>query len=385
MQIPNHKSWVEISESALVHNMNVFKGIIEKSVKLAIPVKGNAYGHGIIECSKIYIKNGISIFCVDSLKEVEVMRASGINCTILILGYVPINQIKKALDLNSELTIYNKEIINEIGRLNKPANIHLKIETGTNRQGVAINEVKEFAKTIKSYSNITLKGVSTHFADIEDHMDKSYAKKQINNFQLAIDHLKEEGLKPKIKHCSNSAATLIMPESNLDMIRPGIGSYGLWPSKKTKQSVRRQEKKIKLKPVLSWKSLVAQVKMIKKGEPVSYGRTYTMPHDGKIAIIPVGYYEGIPRSLSRTNTKKKNIAEVLIQGKRAPIVGRVCMNIIMVDVTHISKVNNEDEVVIIGKQGKEEITAEEFAKRQGTINYEVTTQISERLPRIITK
>lgn len=367
-------TWVEVSKSALNKNIKTFCNLIGPKRILGVAVKGNAYGHGLVECSQIFLKAGVDYLCVNSLWEAEKLRKAKIKAPILIMGYVSLKDLQQAVGLNCDLIVYNLESLQKVGSLKEKVKVHLKIETGNHRQGIEIKDLSEFIELFKKHKNLELKGVSTHFADLEDRIDHKYASYQLNEFKKAVDFLEENGLKPEFKHCANSAATLLLPEAYFNFVRVGIGAYGLWPSEKTKISAGKMKKKIALSPALTWKTKVAQIKEVKKGDLIGYGCTYKMEKDGRIAVLPVGYYEGFSRSLS-------NKGFVLIQGKRAPVVGRVCMNMIMVDVTHIPKIKLEDEVVLIGRQGKEELAAEEMAELLGTINYEVVTRIGEGVER----
>ena len=366
-----HLTWLEISNKALIHNIQTFRSLIGPERVLGVAVKGNAYGHGMVECSKIFAETGVDYLCVNSFEEAQRLREAKLPSPILIMGYVPLFDLKAAAELECDLVVYNAQSIRTLGEVKKGVSIHLKIETGNHRQGVELEELPEIIQLIKSQKNLHLKGVSTHFANIEDRVHQEYAQYQLNRFHEALRLLKESGLEPEYQHCANSAATMILPEAHFNFVRVGIAAYGLWPSEKTKRSTPTE---IELQPSLTWKTLVAQVKDVKKGELIGYGCTYKMPQNGKIAVLPVGYYEGFDRGLS-------NKGVVLIQGQRAPVVGRVCMNMIMVDATHIPNVQPEDEVVLIGKQEKEEVTAEEMAELLGTINYEVVTRINPELER----
>jgi alanine racemase len=219
--------------------------------------------------------------------------------------------------------------------------------------------------------------MSTHFANLEDRLNQQYARHQLREFQKAEAILNQLGIKPHYRHCAATAGIIALPEAHFNFVRLGIGAYGLWPSPKTKIAAERLDVKMELKPVLTWKTIVAQVKPVKKGDLVGYGCSHEMKQNGKIAVLPIGYYDGFVRTLG-------NKGAVLIRGHRAPVIGRVCMNMIMVDVTDIPNVRLEDEVVLIGEQGSERITAEDMAELSGTINYEVTTRIGERIPRNLT-
>lgn len=364
-------SIIEISKKALINNLTVFRKLIGKDIILAPVVKANAYGHGLIECSRVFSENGADYLCVNAIYEAEEIRNAGIDIPILIIGYTPLSELNKAIKLKCELVVYNIETIKELIKLDKKVDIHLKIETGNHRQGIYLEEIQNILKILKKSKKVNLKGVSTHFANIEDRIDHEYALSQLNIFNKAIKLIESSGFPLKYKHCSNSAATMILPEAHFNFARVGIGMYGLWPSEKTKKSAEQCGKNIKLEPVMTWKTIVAQIKDVKKDSLIGYGCTYKMARDGKIAIIPIGYYDGFVRALS-------NKGYVLIKGKKALVVGRVCMNMIMVDITDILGVKLEDEVVLIGKQGKNCITAEDIGEWSGTINYEVVTRVNAK-------
>lgn len=372
-----HLTWLEISGKALHHNIQTLRSLVGLERVLGVAVKGNAYGHGMVECSKVFAEAGVDYLCVNSFEEAQKLRQANIGSPVLIMGYVPLENLEEAVTLGCDLIVYNPENIQVLAKIKDnfkgkdKVNIHLKIETGNHRQGVELSDLPQIIQLIKAQKNLHLKGISTHFANIEDRVHQEYAQYQLGRFNEALRLLKKKGLEPEYKHCANSAATLILPEAHFNFVRVGIAAYGLWPSEKTKRAASVE---IKLQPSLTWKTLVAQVKEVKKGELIGYGCTYKMPENGKIAVLPVGYYEGFDRGLS-------NKGVVLIHGKRAPVVGRVCMNMIMVDVSHIPNVQPKDEVVLIGKQEKEEVTAEEVAELLGTINYEVVTRINPELPR----
>jgi len=369
-------SWVEISKSALIHNIQTFRKLVGKDVVLAPCVKANAYGHGIVECARIFEKHRADYLCVNAIYEAKILRDSGIKLPILILGYAPLSELSGAVKYDTELTVYNLETVEGLGKLHKKISVHLKIETGNHRQGVRLSDIPAFAKILKHHPNIELKGISTHFANLEDRVNHQYALYQLKQFKKAIHILEAEGFAPHFRHCANTAATILLPEAYFNFVRLGIGAYGLWPSDKTEMAAKRAGINITLKPALTWKTIVAQIKDVPKGSLIGYGCTYVMPKNGRIAVLPVGYYDGFVRLLS-------NRGYVLIRGKKAPVIGRVCMNMVMADVSHIPDTKLEDEVVLIGKQGKENISAEQVAELSHTINYEVTTRINERIPRIL--
>ena len=372
MEKSQFKTWVEVNKKALQGNIRQFKDLIGEKVKLMAVVKANAYGHGLNEMARIAVELGVPWLGVDSIDEAIGLRKAGIKTPILILGYTLLSRLEDVVKYDLRQVVYNKETIEKL----QQGKVHLKIETGTSRQGIEKEELLELAKLIKKHPQIEIEGIYTHYANIEDTTDHSYAQQQLQRFKDAVELLEKNGVKIPIKHTACSAAVILFPETYFDMVRLGISMYGLWPSKETFVSAQEKDRKIKIEPALTWKTKVAQIKKIKAGTPISYGLTEKASSDSKIAVLPIGYWDGYDRKLS-------GIANVLIKGKRCKVLGRVCMNMIMVDVSHLSDVKLEDEVVLLGKQGSEEITADELAQKIGTINYEVVTRINPLIPRIV--
>jgi alanine racemase len=258
-----------------------------------------------------------------------------------------------------------------------PLRLHLKLETGNNRQGLEIDDAIGLAELINSEQGVILEGISSHYADIEDTTDHSFAKSQMVAFTRAHAALVAKGHEPVIRSFSNSAATLLWPETHFELVRVGISAYGMWPSKETLISAERLGRdKPFLRPALTWKTRVAQVKNVPVNGSVGYGRTWQAGRPTRLAILPIGYYDGYSRQLS-------NVAHVLVNGHRAPVRGRVCMNMTMVDVTDIPNVEAGAEVVLLGTQERQSITAEQLGAWSGTINYEITTCINEVIPRMV--
>ena len=373
-----NKTWVEVSKSALLHNVQVFRKNIGKNVKLCAVVKANAYGHGLKEIIPL-LKNKIDVFAVDNIEEAVIIRQMDNSIPVLVLGYITLSNLSIPIENNISFVVYNIETLKKIAslKLEKPAKIHLKIETGLNRQGIRKGEILKFLQFIKTHKNsFILEGVSTHFANIEDTLSPEFAKKQLNEFKKALGIIREKGFRPALIHSAASAGTLLYPETHFSMVRVGFGLYGWWMSLETRVSILAQKRNLILKPVLTWKSIVAQIKQIDVGESVGYGQTWFATRKSKIAIIPVGYSEGYDRKLS-------NIGRVIINGKYASVIGRVAMNMIMIDVTDVKNVKLEDEVALLGNMDGLKISADEIAKKIGTINYEVVSRINPLLPRII--
>lgn len=404
-----HLNWVEINKENLQHNIAVFRELIGNQRKLCCVIKSNAYGHGLVGIAKIIAELNQEIWLgVNSIDEALLIRNSGIENVIIILGYVPLARLKEAVEIGARMVVYNLETIKKLGELTlrpalrqklrqgervqgKKINVHIKVETGTGRQGVLTEDLLDFIIEIKKWPNIEVEGLSTHFANIEDATNHDYAKGQLEAFNNAVNLLEKNNINIAIKHTACTAATILFPETYFNMARIGIGLYGLWPSKETFVSATQNptlrlplikgrvgegfcSEKIDLKPVLTWKTRIAQIKKMKAGDYISYGCTEKLDKDSLVAVLPTGYYDGYDRKLS-------GVGNVLIGGKRAKILGRICMNMFMADVSDIDGVKLEDGVVLLGKQGDEEITVEEIADKIGTINYEVVTRINPLLPR----
>ena len=373
-----YKTWVEVSKKALLHNIGVFRKSVGKNVKIAAVVKANAYGHGIKEVVPL-LKNKVDVLAVDNIDEALTIQQVDKSIPILILGYTTLANLYLPIENNISFVVYNMETLMKIVslKLNKLAKIHLKIETGLNRQGVQEKNLPDLLKFIKSHKEtFYLEGVYTHYANIEDTLDPSFSKKQLVEFNKALKVVKKAGFNPPLIHTAASAGTLLYPETHFSMVRVGFGIYGWWMSLETRVSLLALKRNLVLKPVLTWKSLVAQIKYIGVGESVGYGQTWFATRKTKIAIIPVGYSDGYDRKLS-------NIGRVIINGHYANVIGRVAMNMIVTDITDIKNVKLEDEVALLGNKDGLKVSADEIAKKIGTINYEVVSRISPLLPRII--
>lgn len=371
-------SWVEIDAAALEQNVAAIRGNLAPGCRMVPVVKANAYGHGYLQVAGLLDKWQFPYIGVHNLDEALLLREGGIKTDILILGYVPLSDLKTAIDTGFDFVAYNVETLQkatEIATAKSPAKCHLKLETGTNRQGVAKEQLPEILKLFADKKQLQLVGVSTHFANIEDTTDHSYAEFQFKRYTEMKQMIETSGLAVKYYHMASSAASLLFPHTHFNLARVGIALYGLWPSKETYLSYRLSGKENRiLTPVLSWKTLIAQVKDVRKGEYIGYGTTYRATANLKIAVIPIGYFDGYDRQLS-------NSGHVLVNGMRAPIRGRICMDIFMVDVTDIPGVHLESEVVLIGRSGDEVIRAEDVAGWANTINYEIVSRIGSHLER----
>ncbi len=373
--------WIEIDAQALRFNIRQFRSLIGEARKLLVVVKSNAYGHGILPVSRIVLDEGADWLGVNDLEEGLLLRRNGFTCPILVVGYVPLPDLKTAVDSDLRLTVYNMETVDRLSEvcrgLNRRARVHLKVETGTHRQGIREHEVLDFVRKIRNLPGLIMEGLSSHFANIEDTTDPGFAEFQLENFQRIGRRLKEHGYEIPLKHFTCSAAAILFPETYFDMVRVGIGAYGLWPSREVYVSnlLRRQEP-VRLRPVLSWKSKVVQVKHVPKDAFVGYGCTYKTTRETRLAVLPVGYRDGYGRALSGRSY-------VLINGRRAPVRGRICMNFMMADISDIEGVRLEDEAVLVGGSRNEKITVDSLADLMETINYEFVARIHPGIPRVL--
>lgn len=371
-------SWVEIDTQALVHNTKACKSLLSPTTKLCAVVKANAYGHGMAPCAKIFLDAGADWLAVHSIEEAQVLRDAEITAPIYIIGYVALADIPRIPKLDCRMIVYNKETLDTLGKLDTDVRVHIKVETGTHRQGVLISELPDFIDHLLQYKNIIIEGVSTHFANIEDTDHSEYYEEQLGEFNTAVRILENKGITNLMKHCSAAGAALLFPESHFDMVRFGVTLYGMWPSEKLKISFYEKYPDIdfQLQPAFTWKARIAQIKKIPAGKFVGYGCTYQTDKPTTMAVVPIGYSDGYVRSLSGKS-------HVLVHGHQAPLLGRVSMNNIVIDVTDlpageagIPDVVLEDEVVLLGRQGDAQITSEQFASWADTINYEIPTRVA---------
>ncbi|MBI5306692.1 alanine racemase [Candidatus Wolfebacteria bacterium] len=372
----NIRTWVEINRQNLKNNYKTFRNLISQKCFLMAVVKSNAYGHGLIDFSRSVEKLGVYWFGVDSVIEAENLRKAGVKKPILVLGYTLPDKINEAVKNNISLTIADFSALKNIDRrgvLRDKLKIHLKIDTGMHRQGFFVSEIPAVIKILKSLPNVNLEGVYTHFSSAKNPAFPAATARQIEEFKKAVNLLESAGFKKIIKHAAATSGTINFPQSHFDMVRIGIGLYGYWPSKETKEAFKN---KIKLKPILSWKTIVGQIKNLPKGSKIGYDLTEIVNRSSRMAILPIGYWHGFPRSLS-------SIGKVLINGKEAKILGRVSMDMICVDITDIKNAKIGDEAVLIGKSGKLEISADDLAYLSDTVNYEIITRINPLIKRIV--
>ncbi|MBU4349986.1 alanine racemase [bacterium] len=369
-------TWVEVNLDAIANNVKNIKELIGKKKELMAVVKGNAYGHDVLEVSSVVLNNRATQLAVARLEEGIFLRKAGITVPILILGLTLKQQAELLVSYNITPTVCEYEMIEKLSesaiKEDKVVKVHLKVDTGMGRIGIFSHDILRFIKRIRALKNVEIEGIFTHFS-VADEKDKTYTEEQFRKFMEVLTVLEKEEIKIPIKHVGNSATLLDLPHMWLDLVRPGISIYGLYPS-------REVQKTVKLIPAQTFKTRIVFLKELPAGECISYGRTYTTNQRRTVvASLPVGYADGYSRLLS-------NQGEVLVRGKRFPIIGRVCMDQTMIDVTNLPQVEIGDEVVLWGRQGQEEITVEEIADKIKTINYEVVHMPDKkRVPKLFIK
>ena len=364
-----------IDLDAILHNLEQMHAHIDADTKIMAVIKADAYGHGSVpiawEMEELSYVHG---YGVASVEEAMQLRNANIRKPILVLGYTFPYSYETLINQEITPAVFRRDVLqqlNEIaGRMNVKAPIHIKVDTGMTRIGIRPDEEGEaFVKEALACENLIVEGIFTHFSKA-DEADKAFANGQLTKFRAFVEKCeRDNAFKFKYVHCSNSAGIIDMPDANMDLVRAGIILYGMWPSNEVSRDA------LKLEPVLSLKSHIVYVKDVEAGVPVSYNGTYITENTTRIATIPVGYADGYPRNLSNTGT-------VIICGKRAPIIGRVCMDQFMVDVTHIPECKEGDEVTLIGRDGNECITIEELGDISGRFNYEFACEIGKRTPRV---
>lgn len=368
------RTWIEVDKKALAHNLRALRSLLSPKTKFMAVVKSNAYGHGLIDFSREIARGGADWLGVDSIVEATALRKAGIKKPILVLGYTLPEMLPVAANTGASITVSTFETLSEISkiRLAKKLKVHIKVDTGMHRQGFIENERAKLLKTLAQLKNkIVVEGLFTHFGAAKNPSFSARTQKQIEQFNIWREAFRGAGFKP-IEHAAASGGAIIFPESHFDMVRIGAALYGLWPSKEVEAFAKR---KLLLKPVLSWKTLIGEVKRVKAGERVGYDFTEKLKRNSALAICPIGYWHGFPRALS-------SVGEVLVRGKRARVVGRVSMDMITIDVTGISGAKVGDEVTIIGESGREKISVEDIAELSDTSSYEIITRINPLIKKI---
>ncbi len=374
------RNWAEIKLDNLKHNVERIKETISNNAKILGVIKADGYGTGSVRAAEVLRECGVDFFAVACVEEAIALRNAGAKEDILILGYTGDKYLKEIFDYDITPTVFDKAFAKSLSdyavKRNKKIKIHIKLDTGMGRIGFLTNpdhieKTSEEILEISSLPMLEIEGIFTHFA-LADDENTAYTESQFERFMKVNEELKARGLDIKIKHCANSAAIMMYPKTHLDMVRPGIILYGCYPSPYL------EGKKFELKPVMEFKTKIINLKEVEPGCAISYGCTFVTERKSKIATIPVGYADGLSRNLSGKYS-------VLVNGQYAPIVGRICMDQCMIDVTDVNNISTEDEVVIFGEQKGVKNPIEKMAEILGTINYEILCDIGKRVPRVYFK
>ena len=371
------RTWADVSLDNLAHNYQLLRGMVPSDCRFLGVVKADAYGHGALPISRRLSELGADYLAVSNMEEAVQLRRGGIRQPILILGYTPPFYAEDLVDMGIRQEIhsleYARQLHDALRGTGKRIKAHLKLDTGMSRLGFfAYDDEKTFdeLREVSCLNHLYLEGVFTHFpaADSLAPDDEAFTAAQFARFTTAVSTLGDMGISFELRHCCNSGATLLHPEYALDMIRPGIATYGLSPSPEL-------EGRFDLRPLMSLKTTISQIRPFRANVPISYGRTYTTPEPRTIAVLTIGYADGLARSLS-------NQISFLLHGKRVPVVGRICMDMCMVDVTDVPDAEVGDVVTVFGSDGGAEAPLSEMAEKMGTITYEILCDINKRIPRI---
>lgn len=372
-----NRAWAEINLDNIAGNVREIRKIIDDKTEIIAAVKADAYGHGVLEVTRTLLSNGVTRLAVSILDEAVQLRKNGINVPILILSYTDPARANEIIDKNVTQTVFSLDLARALSNaaveMGKEVRIHVKVDTGMTRVGFmpgysAVKNIIEISKM----PGIVIEGLFTHFASA-DERDKTYTYMQFEKFMSICSELSRAGIHIPLKHVANSAAMIKYPRMHLNMVRPGIVLYGLYPSSDV------QSTELDLKPAMTLKANVILVKEVEKNICVSYGRTFKTKCASRIATVPIGYADGYTRLLS-------NKAHVLVNGEYSPVIGNICMDQCMIDVTEMkNEVKTGDEVVLFGRQKDKEIKVEDVASAIGTINYEVISIIGKRIPRVYIK
>ncbi len=369
---PARPTWAEVDLEAVAYNVRWIKDVVGPEVGVLAVLKADAYGHGTLAVARTALNNGATFCGVASVDEAVRLRDGGVDAPILVLGYTPAWLAREALLHDVSLTLYDSDVARVLSRaavdLHRTARVHVKVDTGMGRLGLLPDQVVPFVEKVRDLPGLDLDGIFAHFS-VADDEDLEYTRWQLGHFQEVLERLAEIGVNFRIVHCADSAAILRLPEARFNMVRLGLAMYGLRPSPHISLPAG-------FRPALAWKTTIAQVKTLPPGSYVGYGNAYCTEKEETIAVIPVGYADSFRRAPTCWRA-------VLVRGQRAPIVGQVCMDQTMINVSYIPNVRVGDEVVLIGRQGEDEITAEEVAHWLGTINYEVISEILAQMPRVV--
>ena len=372
----NKRTWAEVDLDAIAHNMREIRRITDPKAQIMAVIKADGYGHGFLEVTKTLLENGADRLAVAIPQEGKQLRKRGIDVPVLILSATMEDDIDEIIDLDLITNVFSYEFAEVISKAaqkkKKTANVHIKLDTGMSRIGFVISdnneEVINEILRISKLPYINIEGLFSHFST-SDEKDDTYTRLQFKRFMAVADELKARGLDIPIKHICNSAGVMMYPEMHLDMVRPGVILYGMYPSDEVDKS------KLDLIPAMTLKSRISYVKEVESGRGVSYGKEYITDRTTKIATVPIGYADGYLRKIAKHG-------KMIVHGVKVPIIGRICMDQCMIDVTDVHNIERGDEVIIFGREG---VTIDDVAKWCETINYEISCTISKRIPRIYTK
>lgn len=393
--MPDYRAWIEVDLGAIRHNLKRLSKWASPARFLAV-VKSDAYGHGMEAVAQVAVSEGAWGLAVVNIDEGLRLRRAGFTCPVVIVGPIFAHELPAALEAELSLPVYSHEVLKEVAEAaagaGKTARVHVKFDTGLGRLALPYDQAGEFLSQVRDTPGLHIQGLYSHLADAEG-LDQRYTLQQFTRFQEVQQIAAGMGIQPEIAHLSASAASMLLQPARLDAVRLGIAMYGLWPADETRLLLLSRGKNLfqelnlhfqsgltpqlddLLQPALTYKTRIAQLKRVPADSSIGYGCTFVTQRPTTLAVLPVGYYEGYDRHLS-------NCGEVLVGGRRARVLGRVCMNVVTADVTDIAGVAVDDEVVLLGRQGNQQVSAEEWARRIGTINYEVVTRLPAHLPRI---
>ncbi|MFZ0750101.1 MAG: alanine racemase, partial [Pyrinomonadaceae bacterium] len=373
-QSSGRPTWAEIDLDALAHNFRVIRERVGPHVKILAAVKANAYGHGAVECSTRLEREGVDWFGVALPEEGIELRTEGITKPILCMGGIWAGQENACIQQALTPVVYRLDVVEALDRAAKAAgtavDVHVKIDTGMGRLGVRADDVPDFCAALKRFANIRVDGLMTHLASADDEEQTDFTAAQLQRFERAVAAFRDQGFEPTHIHAANSAGLFTFAESRANMVRPGGTLYGF-----TRDVLPANIEEPKLRPVMSLHSRIMLLKRVPKGEKLGYGGTFETTRDSLIATIPIGYDDGYRRAFS-------NKGRVIVRGQFVPVVGRVSMDLTIIDVTDVADVALDDRVTLLGRDGDCSITAEDLGELAGTISYEITCGISNRVPRI---
>ncbi|MBI2485108.1 alanine racemase [Candidatus Uhrbacteria bacterium] len=374
-----YRTWIEVSSSALAHNVRALSSCLSPDVQMIAIVKADAYGHGLREVAGLLWREGVRVFGVDSLEEALVVRECLPQATVIILGFVPDSSLPLVVSHHLHIGMYDLEQVRLLEEAaagaEESVSVHIKIETGTARQGIFPEDISTWMDALALCPHVRVAGMYTHLARAEE-IGHPMTQRQVDVLYATVGKVADRLPNLLFVHAASAAAVLAFPHAHGTAVRPGLSLYGYWPEETFEQSVRLKHPSLTLTPALSWYSRIAQVKDYPAGTPVGYGGSEVLNRPTRLAVVPVGYYDGYDRRLSSKG-------EVLVRGERCRVIGRVCMNMMMVDASRVPSPVRGENVTLLGTSGAHKVWADELAKRSGTITWEILARLSSHLPRLI--